>query len=1236
LIQKVAGATPATYTPIVTTIADIVSYTNINTPYYSQQVTVQGMLVIGTNDGTSWLIDGNGNKLVFSYMVPNYTTTPLKAMNGKQVIATVTINDYHSNNGWRITGVFSTFVLTEEEVAANEAADLTFNQSVTSGDIVNLPTVSGTSTVTWALATTTFATLDGSVLTIGSVDATQTITLTATLSHPVAGKDPIVTTKDFTVTISTLETKLNADLAALTVADQTEISVLNLPTTGPNGSAIVWTMDASDFATLSGATLTLNYKGSAYTVTLHAALSLGTYTGTKDFTINVAANDYNTIGEAIDLVQALGTATASIDGTAIWIEGTIVGFKWASNFTQYQGIFVSDGTDVLFVYKTVATDAFAVGDVIIAKGLYCTYYYLPELKNLTNIQKITGTPAAYSPVVTTIADVVSYTNVNTPLYSQKIQVQGTLVIGTNDYTSWLIDGNGNKLVFTYIVPNYTTTELLALNGKEVTATVFLNDKHSTYGWRITGVGATFVITEAQIAKDEIAALVIDQSVESGDVIALPTLAGTSTVSWALAETTFATLSGSSLTIGNVDATQTITLTATFSHPVSGGDPIVTTKDFVITISTPEAKLNADKDALVIAAQNELSTLTLPTLGANGSAITWTMDASADATLSGATVTLNYKGSAYEITIHASLTLGSFSATKDFVVVVNPRSVYSELGQLNKKTDGTNWDVANATGVYLRGVVTAIKGTSGVFIQDADGDGMYCYGINATTAGLVVGDEVIVKGNLVVYNSVRELESSSLQAELSSGNALVYTPMTLAQVEAMYPVFWEYQGKLVTVSGLTINAFSGNYMNLNWANVSSVQHLLAINYKSNLLWTADVYKAGDTLPEFSFVFYNIFTNSGVNSYNLEGVDLAMTDLQKVTYDLSQIPSTLELTLDYEYPASKYGSVYSSVINEALNGFLANAAGGFDVTLPTDADKVGTVTVTATIGGVSVSKDITVTVKFITDADKVALTKADILSKLNGETKNPGNVLDLAISGLYGTTISWATDNELINVTTGLVGATSVDVTVTLTATITFNAASDTAVCTINVSPHILAYYTGFEDVTGTDPNGLSGYSDTAFVSASQSWIAYQAYRGTTPSTDFPIGSVDIRLKSASTTAMAYISTGFTVTNVSKISIKYCDFYNETSFHTKGALYIQVSKDGTNWVTVGFHNDSAATTTMTLVTATIDYSQAELVTAGITAADALYVRLVICCIPERTKHRHRRTFHLSQITSSFFPA
>ncbi|MDD4137718.1 MAG: hypothetical protein PHT99_07510, partial [Methanoregula sp.] len=280
------------------------------------------------------------------------------------------------------------------------------------------------------------------------------------------------TAADITEVILTETEKQTADMNNISVmlAAYSE-GTATLAATGAYGSTITWSV-ISGGATITAGVVTyptIAAGADAVNVVLEATITrTGLTDVTKQFTVVVSPIDPITVGDVMDLVQALGTAEPTIDGEAVLMQGTILGFKWKSGFALYQGMYVTDGTDVIFVYQDFGLTDYAVGDVVMLSGTYCTYYYLPEFKTVTFDALVADATAdEYTPLELTIAEIYDYTKITTPYYNQQITVTGTLVLGTGDSSSWIIDGEGNKLVFSYLVADYTDTDLEALNGMQV-------------------------------------------------------------------------------------------------------------------------------------------------------------------------------------------------------------------------------------------------------------------------------------------------------------------------------------------------------------------------------------------------------------------------------------------------------------------------------------------------------------------------------------------------------------------------------------------------------------------------------------------------------------------------------------------------------------------------------------------------------------------------------------------------
>jgi len=503
-------------------------------------------------------------------------------------------------------------------------------------------------------------------------NATGTVTLTLTLNE---------TTLDIVVAVTvnalTNAQKLASDLADLTVTlTANEFDSVTLPVLGAKGSTISWAV-TSGAATLNVAALAYDYTGANHNVVLTATLSIGTETAvTKEFTVAVSALTMVSITDIYTQIQALGTATQTITGTVQTMTGTIIGFKWKSGYVDYSGMFLTDGVNVIFVYYgTIHPADYAVGDVVVLTGTTQTYYYLPEVGSVTMLHKIPeGNPASYAPVDVTLADIYAYTATDTIYYSVPITVTGTLMSDGTEGNTYLLDGT-NRLYFSYVTGNYAALAA-AYNGKEVTLTGgFLMDYYSSKtAWRFTGAETVITLTDAQVALDEVNAFVVETQVASEAVVVLPTTAGTSTITWSLADTTYATLDGNTVTFAAVVGVQQVALVASFTHPTADGS-LATMIEYVFYVMNEAGYLTADKDALTITlTANEETTVLLPALGVNGSVITWAVS-SGQASVTDGSVTYEYVGADYTVVLTATLSYTKtdttvITDTKEFTVAVH--------------------------------------------------------------------------------------------------------------------------------------------------------------------------------------------------------------------------------------------------------------------------------------------------------------------------------------------------------------------------------------------------------------------------------------------------------------------------------------------------------------------------------------------------------------------------------------
>lgn len=913
------------------------------------------------------------------------------------LIAALTLNDtfklvgipvaiYESAAQFYLTNPSQLVVLNDGEKLAADKTMLTIPLTTFSDGEITLPLSGiGGSVVTWAVNPTT-VTINATtgVATFPTLTVDTDFTFTATITKGSLTAE----TKEFVVTAKamTAEEKVAADKADLTVLlTAKEYDEVTLPLLGSKGSVISWSVVGD--AVWASPKLSYNFNdGVEYNVTLTATITSGDASDTKEFVVVVSpivfTNVEDMFGTTVaigDLVVLKGRLTGATTNSAYWIQDATGGLN----------IYVPSAMRAAFAEIPVGSEVILFGKKQIFNGLYeiealTRYIVLPTTPELPAFTSIDGVAFNNTDLLAYQGQLVSFAGFTVKTLPATVDANGTYQFTLQDVAT------GREIVvrLDYRVPNYIAT-------KDQILTFVLDQKVDVQGailnwynnYQLSIFSASHVVAHvsspAEVAADDVAALTIETTVDAGEEVTLPSTSNTSTIVWsvALAEVN-ASIVSNVVTFANVAETTVVTLTATLTYG-TGETAIVSTKTFDVTIIvlTPAQKLAADKDALTVSGTAvEFATITLPTTTIYGSVVTWALTATPNATLLENVLTLNQVGTEYNVVVTATLTLAGEPAlvdTKEFTIVVSPVTVITEFLPLITQTEGA-WTTPNATGLYVKGIVTGFNGTNGFFIQDASGDPLYVYGSSLVSL-VAIGDEVVVYGNLVDYKTsyaieyrFREIDTASIKAKLSTGNAVVVTTLTVAEIETMN--FYENIGRVMEVTGFVVSYDSSNIY-FNWKLVGETQYTISL-YNSLAPWLRDVYESGDVLPAVQFTLTNI-SSSFTKVYGGNLV-IEMTEQNKVDYDKSLLTTPVELLDDYVLPTAKYESTYAiTAISTELAGNITNLG---VVTLP-ETDLVGTITVTVTNGLATSDVVIAVTIKAMTDAYKLSLAVEDMPATLN---------------------------------------------------------------------------------------------------------------------------------------------------------------------------------------------------------------------------------------------------------------
>lgn len=1055
------------------------------------------------------------------------------------LLAGLTLNDtfklvnipiavYEGAGQFYLTNPSQLVVLSDAEKLAADKQMLSIPLNTFSEGEITLPLSGiGGSVITWAvtpevqsLNTTTGVVLFPAV----SVDTVFTFTATITKGSLTAE------TKAFDVTAKAMTSaeKVAADKADLTVVlTAKEYDDVTLPVIGSKGSTIAWSVDGN--ATFVSPKLSYNYNdGVAYNVTLTATISSGDASDTKEFTVAVSPIVFTSIAEMYGTTVAIGDVVA-IKGRLTG--GTTNSAYWIQDATNGLNIYVPSAMRTAFAAIPVGSEIVLIGKKNVFKGLYeieqLTKYVVldttPELPAFTSIDEVAFNNTDLLPFQ---GKLVSFAGFTVKTAAATVDANGTYQMTLQDLTT------SREIVvrLDYRVANYIAAKDQILTftvGQSVDVVGAIMNWYDNYQLSIFSAShvVAHVASPAEIAAADVAAVTVDANVDPNEVVTLPSTSNTSTIVWTVGATeTNASITDNVVTFADATATVVVTLTATFTYG-SGETAIETVKSFDVTIVvlTPAEKLAADKDGITVAlTATELSTITLPTTTTYGTVVTWALTETVNASLATNVLTLNYLGSEYSVVVTANLVLGELTDSKEFTIVVSPLVVVTDISTLNAKTSGS-WTIVNNEYVYVKGIVIGQYVTYGTFIQDAQGNGIYAYGVK----NLTVGDEVIVYGKLAEYKSVRELDSSVLKVVVSTGNAVTNTPLTLVELES---VDYEDAGRLVNVTGLTIDRFDGNFVYLNWKTVETVEYYLRYYYTSAQPWLIDLYNAGDTLPNIGFIMYN-YNSSTI--YDFACLDYVLTDAMAVEANKGLLPSSLELTEDYVIPTAKYSATITiTEISSELTSYLTTAG---VVTLPA-TDAVGTITFTVSKGLVSETVTIPVTVKAVLDTAKVASAKAELIAEYDNLKVLQNTIMDLvSTDSKYDTVITWASNNALVNATTGAVGSVTEPTAVVLTATITKNAASDTVDLNISVEVSLPVVVTASYTGTTTTNMAASPANNATIIGLDSSLFTVTSSKGSA-SNEIGLNSAgQIRLYAYRTdgngnTLSISIGSGYTITQV----------------------------------------------------------------------------------------------------------
>ncbi|WP_281889285.1 immunoglobulin-like domain-containing protein [Paenibacillus sp. YYML68] len=532
------------------------------------------------------------------------------------------------------------------------------------------------STVTWSSDKPDYIAANGIVTRPAYIDGDQAVTLTATIQKGSFSKTKIFVVKVLKQPVTDIEAVAVAKSALVITYEPGESStgvttVLGLPDTGVDGTAISWSSDQPLVIDSFGHVTRPLYSAGDATVVLTATITKGVEVDTKVFVVKVlkqtqtdaeavaAAAQALMIGYATDegmngVTQPLTLANTGIDGTTI---------SWSS-----------DSTAVNANTGGVVRPAYSEGDVSVALTATITKGTEISTKSfLIKVLKETQTHAEAVAAAKKALEVEYALSDSIDHVTQSLTLPSTGVDGTS--ISWsssddeVVKSNG-----TVIRPAFSTGDA----SVTLTATITKGAETAT---------KTFLVKVLKVAQNDVEAVAAaKQALEIGyavgdsingvtQALTLPAAGvdGTS-IEWStdsmLIEAATGIVTRPMYSYGDVS----VTLTATIKKGTE-----TATKTFLVKV-LKEAQndveaVAAAKQALEIgyamgdSINGVTQALTLPAAGADGTTITWSSDKPAVDVSTGAVTRPAYAAGDMSVTLTATITKGTETATKTFLINV---------------------------------------------------------------------------------------------------------------------------------------------------------------------------------------------------------------------------------------------------------------------------------------------------------------------------------------------------------------------------------------------------------------------------------------------------------------------------------------------------------------------------------------------------------------------------------------
>jgi Concanavalin A-like lectin/glucanases superfamily/Bacterial Ig-like domain len=895
---------------------------------------------------------------------------------------------------------------------------------------LTLPTsgLDGTA-VSWASSNTAVVSNAGVVTQPDTQDAS--VTLTATIS--VSGASD---TKAFPIVVKAKMTDAQAVAAAKAAlaigyaSGDSASSVtqnLTLPATGIDGSNNSWVSNNTSVISNAGV-VTRPTTGDA-SVTITATITVGSSSDTKAFPVTVKAQ--MTDAQAVAAAKAaLAIGYASGDSASSVTQSLTLPATGIDNSTV---TWVSSSPTVVSnsgaVTQPLTQDASLTMTATITVGSASDTKAFPLTvkAQMTDAQAVAAAKAALA-IGYASGDSASSVTQNVTLPSTGID---------NSTNTWV---SSNQAVVSNA--GAVTQPLTQDASVTMTATITVGSASDTKAFPIT-VKAS--VTDVQAVAAEKAALGIGyasgdsaSSVTQNVTLASSGMDGTS-VTWISSNPS---VSNTGVVTRPLTGNTEVTLTATIARG-SASD----TKAFLLVVIpqlTDAQAVAAAKAALTIgyasgdSASSVTQNLTLTTTGIDNTQVSWSSNNAAVVSTAGV-VTRPATGDA-SVTLTATISLRSNSDTQTFPITVKATMTDAQAVAAAKAALAIGYASGDSASSVTHNLTLPTTGIDSSTITWASSD------LDFISNSGVVWQPLTQDANVTLTATITVGSASDTEGFPVTVKAQMTDAQAVAAAKAALAIGYASGDFASSVTqNLTLPSTGIDTSTITWAssnaavvgNDGTVTQPLTQDANVTLTATITVGSASDT-KAFPITVKAQMTDA-------QAVAAAKAALA-IGYQPGDGPDTVtrNLTLTTSGLDNCTVSWASSDPSIAPDG---------TVTQPVTGDLPVTLTATITSNAVSDTKDFIVTVKAqMSDEDAVAAAKAALaITYAQGDapTSVTQNV-SLPLSGSDNCTISWSSDTPAVISNTGVVGQPSVgNVQVTLTATITSHAYSDTASFTLTV-------------------------------------------------------------------------------------------------------------------------------------------------------------------------------------------